>query len=67
MTIVIDNASFSFVKAIKELAKIDGATVRTEKKSKIDPFYSEENMAVLKKSMAQFEQNKVVIHEPIKV
>ncbi len=67
MTIVIDNASFSFVKAIKELAKIDGATVRTEKKSKIDPFYSEENMAVLKKSMAQFEQNKVVIHKPIEV
>ena len=67
MTLVIDNASFSFAKAIKELAKIDGASVRTEKKSKIDPFYSEENMAVLKKSMAQFEQNKIVVHEPIEV
>ena len=68
MTIIIENASFSFTKAIRELAKIDGAKVRTEKKLKpSEYFYSDENMAVLKQSLNQLADNKVVVHEPIEV
>ena len=68
MTIVIENASFSFTQAIRELAKIDGAKVKTERKLKpSDYFYSDENMAVLKQSMKQFAENKVVVHKPVEV
>ena len=66
MTIVIENASFSFTKAIRKLAKIDGAKVKTERKlNSSEYFYSYENMAVLKKSMSQLADNKVVVHEPV--